>query len=219
MMLAALRRIPLAAAELREGVLARRLLRLRRGGPRARRRDRGAGRLRRDRAHRGPGAARLRRRACSSPTPTPTTPPPRPTGSAGRARRAAARVERGQPARAADRRDPRHDRRRELDLMPDGAVLVNTARGGLLDHAPWPRPCAPGGSAGWPSTCSTWSRRRTTGRCATRPTSSPPRTWPGATRQTAHRAAAIAAGEAGRFLRGEAVRHRPTTGGARGVTS
>jgi D-3-phosphoglycerate dehydrogenase / 2-oxoglutarate reductase len=96
---------------------------------------------------------------------------------------------------------------RELDLMPDGAVLVNTARGGLLDHAPLPEALRSGRLGGLALDVFD--------------VEPPPDDWPlhdapnvvatphlaGATRQTAHRAAAIAAGEAARFLRGEALRH------------
>ncbi|PRW63325.1 2-hydroxyacid dehydrogenase [Actinopolyspora mortivallis] len=94
-----------------------------------------------------------------------------------------------------------------LALLPEGAVLVNTARGGLLDHRPLPEllrsgrlgalaldvydeePPPPGWSLhGAPNLV-------TTPHLA------------GATRQTAHRAAEIVAAEVGRYARGERVAH------------
>ena len=107
---------------------------------------------------------------------------------------------------------------RELDLLPAGAVLVNTARGGLLDHAPLPDALRSGRLGGLA--------------LDVYDVEPPPPDWPlheapnvvttphlaGATRQTAHRAAAIAAGETGRFLRGEALRH-PANDTARGTAS
>lgn len=97
-----------------------------------------------------------------------------------------------------------------LRLLPQGAVLVNSARGGLLDHEPLPSMLASGHlgalaldvydieppPADWPlHEKSGWG-----GRVITTPHLA------GATRQTAHRAAAISAGEAARFLRGEPLR-------------
>ncbi|MEJ2871258.1 2-hydroxyacid dehydrogenase [Actinomycetospora sp. OC33-EN08] len=96
---------------------------------------------------------------------------------------------------------------RELDLLPHGAVLVNTARGGLLDYGPLPAALESGRLGGLA--------------LDVYDVEPPPDDWPlhaapnvvatphlaGATRQTAHRAAAIAAGEAARFLRGEALAH------------
>jgi D-3-phosphoglycerate dehydrogenase len=101
---------------------------------------------------------------------------------------------------------------REIDLMPRGAVLVNTARGGLLDseltdsgHLPEAlRTGHLGGLA-----------------LDVYDVEPPPPDWPlhrapnvvatphlaGATRQTAHRAARIAAGEAARYLRGDRLAH------------
>ncbi|MEU2762138.1 2-hydroxyacid dehydrogenase [Streptomyces sp. NPDC007027] len=96
---------------------------------------------------------------------------------------------------------------RRLGLLPAGAVLVNSARGGLLDHAPLPELLRSGAlgalaldvydiepiPAGWalhdvPNVI-------TTPHLA------------GATRQTAHRAAAVTAAEVGRFVRGEELRN------------
>jgi len=96
---------------------------------------------------------------------------------------------------------------RELDLLPDAAVLVNTARGGLLDYPSLPGALRSGRLGGLA--------------LDVYDVEPPPDDWPlhrapnvvatphlaGATRQTAHRAAAIAAGEAARFLRGEPLRH------------
>ncbi|OIV35702.1 hydroxyacid dehydrogenase [Mangrovactinospora gilvigrisea] len=94
-----------------------------------------------------------------------------------------------------------------LKLLPEGAVLVNSARGGLLDHAPLPALLRSG--------------RLGALALDVYDVEPPPADWPlhsaphvittphlgGATRQTAHRAAAITAGEAARFLRGEPLRH------------
>ncbi|WP_433803704.1 2-hydroxyacid dehydrogenase [Actinomycetospora sp. CA-084318] len=104
---------------------------------------------------------------------------------------------------------------RELDLLPHGAVLVNTARGGLLDYGPLPAALESGRLGGLA--------------LDVYDVEPPPPDWPlhaapnvvatphlaGATRQTAHRAAAIAAGEAARFLRGEALRHPANTVGGK----
>lgn len=102
---------------------------------------------------------------------------------------------------------------RELDLLPHGAVLVNTARGGLLDYGPLPAALESGRLGGLA--------------LDVYDVEPPPPDWPlhtapnvvatphlaGATRETAHRAAAIAAGEAARFLRGEALRHPANAAG------
>ncbi|MEW1548764.1 2-hydroxyacid dehydrogenase [Streptomyces tsukubensis] len=96
---------------------------------------------------------------------------------------------------------------RRLGLLPRGAVLVNSARGGLLDHAPLPE----------------LLRSGALGALAldVYDVEPPPADWPlrdapnvittphlaGATRQTAHRAAAITAAEVGRFARGEPLAH------------
>lgn len=94
----------------------------------------------------------------------------------------------------------------QLALLPDGAVLVNSARGGLLDYAPLPD----------------LLRSGKLGALAldVYDVEPPPADWPlfgapnviltphlaGATRDTAHRAARIVAGEAASFLRGETPR-------------
>ncbi|MEV4732907.1 2-hydroxyacid dehydrogenase [Saccharopolyspora sp. NPDC049426] len=93
-----------------------------------------------------------------------------------------------------------------LKLLPEGAVLVNSARGGLLDYAPLPD----------------LLRTGKLGALAVDvyDIEPPPRDWPlfdapnvittphlaGATRQTAHRAAEIVAGEVARFLDGQRPR-------------
>ncbi|RRO18757.1 hydroxyacid dehydrogenase [Saccharopolyspora rhizosphaerae] len=93
-----------------------------------------------------------------------------------------------------------------LKLLPKGAVLVNSARGGLLDYAPLPD----------------LLRAGKLGALAVDvyDIEPPPRDWPlfdapnvittphlaGATRQTAHRAAEIVAGEVARFLDGRRPR-------------
>jgi D-3-phosphoglycerate dehydrogenase len=95
----------------------------------------------------------------------------------------------------------------EIAMLPTGAVLVNTARGGLLDYAALPGALRSG----------------QLGAVAldVYDVEPPPADWPlhtalnvvatphlaGATKQTAHRAAGIAAGEVGRFVRGEALAH------------
>ncbi|MFJ5222331.1 2-hydroxyacid dehydrogenase [Streptomyces sp. NPDC088400] len=108
-----------------------------------------------------------------------------------------------------------------LKLLPEGAVLVNSARGDLLDYAPLPGLLESG--------------RLGALALDVYDIEPPPSDWPlhrapnvittphlaGATRQTADRAAAITAAEAGRFLRGEPLRHVANTealatGGTRG---
>ncbi|WP_019547200.1 2-hydroxyacid dehydrogenase [Streptomyces sulphureus] len=93
-----------------------------------------------------------------------------------------------------------------LALLPEGAVLVNSARGDLLDYAPLPELLKSG--------------RLGALALDVYDIEPPPADWPlhqapnvittphlaGATRQTAHRAAAVTAGEAARFLRGEPLR-------------
>ncbi len=95
----------------------------------------------------------------------------------------------------------------KLGLLPEGAVLVNSARGGLLDYAPLPELLRSG--------------RLGALALDVHDIEPPPADWPlhdapnvvtaphlaGATRQTAHRAAAITAAEAGRFVRGEKLAH------------
>lgn len=85
-------------------------------------------------------------------------------------------------------------------------MLVNSARGGLLDYAPLPDLLKTG--------------RLGALALDVYDLEPPPADWPlhhapnvittphlaGATRQTAHRAAAISAGEAARFLRGEPLK-------------
>lgn len=94
----------------------------------------------------------------------------------------------------------------KLALLPPGAVLVNTARGGLLDYAPLPDLLRSGRLGGLAldvydveppppdSPLSGVPNVITTPHLA------------GATRQTAHRAAGIVAGELARFLGGERPR-------------
>ena len=93
-----------------------------------------------------------------------------------------------------------------LALLPEGAVLVNSARGGLLDYAPLPELLKSG--------------RLGALAVDVYDIEPPPLDWPlfdapnvittphlaGATRQTAHRAADIVAGEVARFLSGERPR-------------
>ncbi|MGW0893241.1 2-hydroxyacid dehydrogenase [Saccharopolyspora sp. NPDC002578] len=94
-----------------------------------------------------------------------------------------------------------------LALLPEGAVLVNSARGGLLDYAPLPDLLASGRLGGLA--------------LDVYDVEPPPRDWPlfdapnvittphlaGATRRTADRAAAIVAGDAALFLDGRRPRH------------
>ncbi|GAB3475891.1 D-3-phosphoglycerate dehydrogenase [Amycolatopsis cihanbeyliensis] len=95
----------------------------------------------------------------------------------------------------------------KLDLLPEGAVLVNTARGGLLDYRPLPEGLRSG--------------RLGALALDVYDDEPPPADWPlrnapnviatphlaGASRQTAERAAAIVAAEVGRYARGEALLH------------
>lgn len=94
-----------------------------------------------------------------------------------------------------------------LALLPRGAVLVNSARGGLLDHAPLPGMLASGHLGALA--------------LDVYDVEPPPPDWPllaapntvlsphlaGATRQTAQRAAAIVADDVAAFLRGGTPRH------------
>ncbi|MER7079108.1 D-3-phosphoglycerate dehydrogenase [Saccharopolyspora antimicrobica] len=93
-----------------------------------------------------------------------------------------------------------------LKLLPEGAVLINSARGGLLDYAPLPEMLKSG--------------RLGALAVDVYDIEPPPRDWPlfdapnvittphlaGATRQTAHRAAQIVAGEVALFLEGKRPR-------------
>ncbi|MFD0442815.1 NAD(P)-dependent oxidoreductase [Streptomyces indonesiensis] len=93
-----------------------------------------------------------------------------------------------------------------LALLPEGAVLVNSARGELLDYAPLPGLLESGARRARPRRL---RHRAAPGRLAA--AQGPQRHHhphlAGATRQTADRAALITAGEAARFLRGEPLRH------------
>ncbi|ASU77064.1 hydroxyacid dehydrogenase [Actinopolyspora erythraea] len=94
-----------------------------------------------------------------------------------------------------------------LALLPEGAVLVNTARGGLLDYRPLPGLLRDGKLGAL--ALDVYDEEP------------PPPEWPlhgapnlittphlaGATRQTAHRAAGIVAAEVGRYARGEPAAH------------
>lgn len=93
----------------------------------------------------------------------------------------------------------------KLALLPHGAVLVNSARGGLLDYTPLPDALRSG--------------RLGALALDVYDVEPPPEDWPlrdapnviatphlaGASKQTAHRAAAIVAAEVGRYLRGDAL--------------
>jgi D-3-phosphoglycerate dehydrogenase len=95
----------------------------------------------------------------------------------------------------------------QIALLPRGAVLVNTARGGLLDYGPLPEALRDG--------------RLGALALDVYDIEPPPPDWPlrdapnvvttphlaGCSRQTAHRAAAITAAEVGRFVRGEKLAH------------
>ena len=91
----------------------------------------------------------------------------------------------------------------KLALLPDGAVLVNTARGGLLDYAPLPEALRSGKLGALALDVydvepppADWALREAPNVIATPHLA-------GASRQTAERAAAIVAAEVGRYARGE----------------
>ncbi|OEV08583.1 2-hydroxyacid dehydrogenase [Streptomyces nanshensis] len=106
---------------------------------------------------------------------------------------------------------------RRLALLPHGAVLVNTARGELLDHEPLPAALADGRLRAVALDVydvepppADWALRGVPGVVATPHLA-------GATRQTAERAARIVAGEAARHLRGLPPEHlaNPEVAGGR----
>ena len=91
----------------------------------------------------------------------------------------------------------------KLALLPEGAVLVNTARGGLLDYAPLPAALRNGRLGALALDVydvepppADWELRDAPNVVATPHLA-------GASRQTAERAAAIMAAEVGRYTRGE----------------
>ncbi|MFC4081369.1 2-hydroxyacid dehydrogenase [Amycolatopsis samaneae] len=93
----------------------------------------------------------------------------------------------------------------KLALLPHGAVLVNTARGGLLDYAPLPAALRSGRLGALALDVydvepppADWALRDVPNVVATPHLA-------GASRQTAERAAAIVAAEVGRYARGEAL--------------
>ncbi|AXB47347.1 2-hydroxyacid dehydrogenase [Amycolatopsis albispora] len=95
----------------------------------------------------------------------------------------------------------------KLALLPHGAVLVNTARGGLLDYAPLPELLRSGklGALGLDvydvePPPADWALRDAPNVIATPHLA-------GASRQTAERAARIVAAEVGRYARGERLAH------------
>ncbi|WP_017558947.1 2-hydroxyacid dehydrogenase [Nocardiopsis baichengensis] len=94
-----------------------------------------------------------------------------------------------------------------LALMPHGAVLVNTARGGLLDYAPLPGALRSGRLGALALDVydvepppADWALRDAPNVIATPHLA-------GCSRQTAERAARIVAAEVGRYSRGEAQAH------------
>lgn len=91
----------------------------------------------------------------------------------------------------------------KLALLPDGAILVNTARGGLLDYAPLPEALRSGRLGALALDVydvepppADWALRDAPNVIATPHLA-------GCSRQTAERAAAIVAAEVGRYARGE----------------
>ncbi|CAM3787996.1 2-hydroxyacid dehydrogenase [Nocardiopsis rhodophaea] len=92
-----------------------------------------------------------------------------------------------------------------LALMPEGAVLVNTARGGLMDYAPLPEALRSGRLGALALDVydvepppADWALREAPNVIATPHLA-------GASRQTAERAARIVAADVGRYHRGEAL--------------
>ncbi|RZQ60568.1 2-hydroxyacid dehydrogenase [Amycolatopsis suaedae] len=95
----------------------------------------------------------------------------------------------------------------KLELLPHGAVLVNTARGGLLDYAPLPDLLRSGRLGALALDVydvepppADWALRDVPNVIATPHLA-------GASRQTAQRAARIVAAEVGRYVRGEPQAH------------
>lgn len=95
----------------------------------------------------------------------------------------------------------------KLALLPTGAVLVNTARGGLLDYDPLPEALHSGKLGALALDVydvepppADWALRQAPNVVATPHLA-------GASRQTAERAARIVAAEAGRYARGEQLAH------------
>ncbi|WP_158882481.1 2-hydroxyacid dehydrogenase [Amycolatopsis anabasis] len=93
----------------------------------------------------------------------------------------------------------------KLALLPEGAVLVNTARGGLLDYSPLPAALRSGRLGALALDVydiepppADWALRDAPNVIATPHLA-------GASRQTAERAAKIVAAEVGRYARGEAL--------------
>ncbi|WP_410647922.1 2-hydroxyacid dehydrogenase [Amycolatopsis sp. cmx-4-54] len=93
----------------------------------------------------------------------------------------------------------------KLALLPKGAVLVNTARGGLLDYSPLPEALRSGQLGALALDVydvepppADWALRDAPNVIATPHLA-------GASRQTAERAANIVAAEVGRYVRGEAL--------------
>lgn len=91
----------------------------------------------------------------------------------------------------------------ELAMLPEGAVLVNTARGGLLDYAPLPEALRSGKLGALALDVydvepppQDWALREAPNVIATPHLA-------GASKQTAERAARIVAAEVGRYARGE----------------
>ncbi|GAB3484347.1 2-hydroxyacid dehydrogenase [Nocardiopsis coralliicola] len=106
----------------------------------------------------------------------------------------------------------------KLALMPEGAALVNSARGGLLDYAPLPEALKSGRLGALALDVydvepppADWALRDAPNVIATPHLA-------GASRQTAQRAAQIVAAEVGRYARGEKLAHvaNPDVLGAQG---